>query len=655
VSRDSTDIAVSGERGVVLYNMKQKRWRMFGDVNQEAEIKCHSLTWVQDIIMLCVTSCKKRPSYFEDPSGQHVQNSVQLRFYPKYHLDATSLLVTKRLNSVPRAMNSHENCIIVLSGEIGKLEAAVLRVVVEGKLDPSARPKARVEIVKEVCIVTMRPVPITVSFVPSPAKGGSAPKACIILHMDGQLCHLDLETGSEKGILDKVEHFWADSWESFNKGLMWTYGARGINILDIERVLHLVCENKMVGTDIQDTDLELEFDKEVYPLSLCPNINSIVGISQHCSNIPSDRSHGFSPMPKTQPLLSPLVRYLLNQGAKEEARKLISRSTRHPHFSHSLEWLVFTVLEKEYSMLEAEREIKGANNKSLYTLEGVIDLIQDFSIFVDVVVRVARKIDPVHWKLLFSQSGKPCALFEKALEYRSYSTAAGFLVIVETIEGPDLGQECALNLLQETLQEGEYDLTGELVRFLVRSARDMMSNAQQEKENEGSWFGQIFGSFTPLSSTNERERLLKAAVHKFLSTHAAALIASRRLQDLATFIHKSGFDIVPLLMEEKNGVAKLTSFKQAIKEIESAFVASGDTSRLISLADSELLLEAFRAAGLTEWVIVLATILRRSPLLLNMFRDDRALWSVFIKNLQEDSSYSDLLKELEAGMVAGPF
>ena len=140
-------------------------------------------------------------------------------------------------------------------------------------------------------------------------------------------------------------------------------------------------------------------------------------------------------------------------------------------------------------------------------------------------------------------------------------------------------------------------------------------------------------------------------MHKFLSTHAAALIASRRMQDLATFIHKSGFDIVPLLREERSGVARLTSFKQAIKEIEAAF-ATENASRLISLADSELLLQAFRDAGLTEWVIVLATILRRSPLLLNMFRDDRGLWSVFIKNLQEDSNYSDLLKELEVGMNA---
>ena len=666
VSKDGVDIAVSGERGVVLYNMKQKRWRMFGDVNQEAEIRCHSLMWVKDMIMLCVNVCKNRPSHFEDSSTQ-LQKSVQLRFYPKYHLDSTSLLVSKRLNALPRAMNSHENCIIMLSGELGKLEAAILRVDIEGKLDPTTKPKASVTIIKEVCIVTMRPVPIVVSFVPSQVPlNDKGPKSCIILHIDGQLCHLDLETGREKSVLDKVEHFWADMQEALlatkskansdtgsclSNGLLWTYGARGINILDTGRVLQLVSENKPARVEIQETDPELEFDREVYPLGLFPDINSIVGISQHSSNIPNDTSHGFSPLPKSHPVLSPLVRYLLNQGSKEEAQMLIERSTDHPHFSHSLEWLVFTVLEKEYSMSAAEREVRNSSSKGCYTLADVIDLIKNFTIFVDVIVRVARKIDPTHWNLLFSQTGQPTYLFKKALQCRSYNTAAGFLVIVETIEGPDLGQECALNLLQETLQEGEYDLTGELVRFLVRSARDMLSNAQQDTPSNKSWFGQFFDTFSSLSSPNQRERLLKAAVHKFLSTHAAALIASRRMQDLATFIHKSGFDIVPLLREERSGVARLTSFKQAIKEIEAAF-ATENASRLISLADSELLLQAFRDAGLTEWVIVLATILRRSPLLLNMFRDDRGLWSVFIKNLQEDSNYSDLLKELEVGMNA---
>ena len=88
-----------------------------------------------------------------------------------------------------------------------------------------------------------------------------------------------------------------------------------------------------------------------------------------------------------------------------------------------------------------------------------------------------------------------------------------------------------------------------------------------------------------------------------------------------------------------------------MREIEEAFAQEG-AKQLISLADSELLLEAFRAAGLTEWVIVLATVLRRSPLLLNLFRDDRALWSVFLNSLAEESIHSPL-RELERGWLRG--
>ena len=49
---------------------------------------------------------------------------------------------------------------------------------------------------------------------------------------------------------------------------------------------------------------------------------------------------------------------------------------------------------------------------------------------------------------------------------------------------------------------------------------------------------------TPLSSASQREGLLSKAVHKFLLPMPPRH-RSRRLQDLATFVHKSGFDVVP--------------------------------------------------------------------------------------------------------------
>ena len=421
VSARGEDLAVAGERGAALYSHRHRRWRLFGDVNQESAIRCLSLTWVDEVVMLCCQPCSSRPALLEDSSPQ---GQVQLRFYPKYHLDSTSLLCQKRLNAPPRAMSAQGDRLVVLSGDAGKLEAAVLRLIVEGPLGPSQRPIARVEVLREVCIVTMRPPPVLTSFVPALGGGdaGRGPRsACLVLHADGQLCHLDLETGSERGVLDKVEHFWCEAEPeggrdggSGDGSLLWTYGARGISILDVGRVLSLVREGKMARLEVQEPDPELEFDREVYPLGLNPGVNSIVGISQHSANLASSASHGFSPLPKAQPLLSPLLRYLLTQGRQEDAERLVQRSARHPHFSHSLEWLVFTVLEKEYSSADAVHA--AAKPRGLYNLSTVLGLVQRLKVYADVIVRVARKIDPVHWGLLFQEAGQPTRLFEKSLQ-----------------------------------------------------------------------------------------------------------------------------------------------------------------------------------------------------------------------------------------------
>ena len=114
VSARGEDLAVAGERGAALYSHRHRRWRLFGDVNQESAIRCLSLTWVDEVVMLCCQPCSSRPALLEDSSPQ---GQVQLRFYPKYHLDASSLLATKRLNALPRAINAQDGCIIILSGE----------------------------------------------------------------------------------------------------------------------------------------------------------------------------------------------------------------------------------------------------------------------------------------------------------------------------------------------------------------------------------------------------------------------------------------------------------------------------------------------------------------------------------------------------------
>ena len=699
-SKDGIDIAVSGDRGVVLYNMKQKRWRMFGDINQESQHKCHNLLWMNQMILMFASVCKGRAPYFEEDIAA-LQKNVELRIYPRYHLDASSMIARHRLHSIPLAVSARGEYIIVLSGTAGKLEVAIfqVRVTHDTKAMSSKDPKglrrleATILPIKELCIVTYRQIPTMASFLPAgmdsndPGSAGGEPKSCIVLHMNGQLCLLDLVSGSEKEILDGVEHFWTDIDEdeptrslSFRSigdstsvdspmdtkflttGVLWTYGCRGINILYTGEVLQAYHDDAGVGegrdetlhfeSNVPHNDPELEYDKEVYPLALFPDLNSIIGISQHISVLPRGVLHGFSPLPKSHPVLSSLVRYLLCQGAIHEASTLVGKAFNHPHFSHSLEWLLFTVLEKECSKTKRTEDatLSESERESCYNLGGVLDIIKTVPMYVDIVVRVARKIDPIHWELLFPSAGKPHALFHQAMQMKSYQTAAGFLVIIETVENPALSQECALDLLQETLQIGEYDLTGELVRFLLRSAKDMPSASQ-------AWKGQSAGFFSYFTAAPQpsqaREDILKDGIQQFLSAHAAALVAGKKLLDLSVFMRKSGFDIVPLLREERYGVAKLSSFSEALCDMETA-LGFNETSRISNQADCELLLEAFRDAGLIEWVVVLATLLRRAPMLLNLFRGDNALWSIYSKNLK-DTKYASLLDELEDGLAAHRF
>ena len=52
-SNDSMYLAVAGSHGLVLYDLRNKRWRFFGDVTQEQKIQCKGLLWLGKIVIVC--------------------------------------------------------------------------------------------------------------------------------------------------------------------------------------------------------------------------------------------------------------------------------------------------------------------------------------------------------------------------------------------------------------------------------------------------------------------------------------------------------------------------------------------------------------------------------------------------------------------------
>ncbi|CAI5939654.1 unnamed protein product, partial [Closterium sp. NIES-65] len=259
--------------------------------------------------------------------------------------------------------------------------------------------------------------------------------------------------------------------------------------------------------EVQQLDPELDFDREVYPLGVSPAAGVIVGVSQRLSLSSCAEMPCFEPTPQAQPILPCLLRHLLQaqpilpcllrhllqRNKMEEAVQLAHLSATRPHFSHSLEWLLFTIFDAETSSASARRRRKEVK-KGPSLLDRACELIRHFGEYRDVVVSVARKTDSRHWPDLFASAGNSNTLFEECFENKQYRTATCYILVVEKLEGPTIGQQSALRLLQVALQESMYDLAGELVRFLLRSGREY-SQAVEEDERASESLLKSFFSF----------------------------------------------------------------------------------------------------------------------------------------------------------------
>ncbi|KAL2511347.1 Quinoprotein amine dehydrogenase [Abeliophyllum distichum] len=407
--------------------------------------------------------------------------------------------------------------------------------------------------------------------------------------------------------------------------------------------------------DFLQLDPELEFDREVYPLGLLPNAGVVVGVSQRMSFSACTEFPCFEPSPQAQTILHCLLRHLLQRDKREEALRLAQLSAEKPHFSHCLEWLLFTVFDADISRQNASKNRTAASNHATNSslLEKTCHLIRSFPEYFDVVVSVARKTDGRHWADLFTAAGRSTELFEECFQRRWYRTAACYILVIAKLEGPAVSQYCALRLLQATLDESLYELAGELVRFLLRSGREY-EPATTDSENLSPRFLGYFlfpSSFkrqsVDLKSSSFKEQSAHiASVKKILESHASFLMSGKELSKLVAFVKGTQFDLVEYLQRERYGSARLENFASGLELIGQKLQMGTLQSRL----DAEFLLAQMCSVKFKEWIVVLATLLRRSEVLFDLFRHDLRLWKAYSITLQSHSAfteYHDLLESLE--------
>ncbi|XP_078157744.1 uncharacterized protein LOC144553444 isoform X3 [Carex rostrata] len=630
-SDDGTYLAVAGHHGLVLYDLRNKKWRFFGDVTQEQKIHCKGLLWLgSKIIVVC--------NYIES------SNTYELLLYPRYHLDQSSLLCRKTLLGKPIVMDVFQNYILVT---YNPFDVHIFHVKISGELVPAGSPVIQLNTVRELSIMSVKSHPAAMHIIPDMSDDHKyqkstiqsslllqQPSRCLILRKNGELSLLHLDDGHEKVLTNSVDLLWVTCGKSEDKSnlikeVSWLdYGHRGMQVWYPSHG-----GDPFKQEDVLQLDPELEFDREIYPLGLLPNVGVVVGVTQRMSFSTSEFPC-FEPTPQAQTILHCLLRHLLQREKGEEALRLAHLSAEKPHFSHCLEWLLFTVFDAEISRQSANKNQSSlVKPPSPSLLEKTCDLLKNFPEYFDVVVSVARKTDGRHWADLFSAAGRSTELFEECFLRRWYRTAACYILVIAKLEGPAVSQYCALRLLQATLDESLYELAGELVRFLLRSGREFESATSDSDRLSPS------GSFKELSPHI-------ASVKNILENHASYLMSGKELSKLVAFVKGTQFDLVEYLQREKLGSARLDNFASALELIGQKLHMDTLQSRL----DAEFLLAHMCSVKFKEWIVVLATLLRRAEVLVDLFRHDLRLWKAYSMTLQsheEFRKYLDLLNALE--------
>uniref|UniRef100_A0A803NXE4 RIC1 C-terminal alpha solenoid region domain-containing protein n=1 Tax=Cannabis sativa TaxID=3483 RepID=A0A803NXE4_CANSA len=650
-SQDGMYLAVAGLHGLIIYDIRLRKWRVFGDVTQEQRIQCQGLLWMGKIVVVC--------NYIDS------SNTYELLFYPRYHLDQSSLLCRKSLLAKPMVMDVYQDYILVT---YRPFDVHIFHVKLVGELTPSTTPDLQLSTVRELSIMTAKSHPASMRFIPdqlpreciSNNHTGSnsdclarEPARCLIMRVNGELSLLDLDDGRERELTDSVELFWVTCGQSEEKTnlieeVSWfDYGHRGMQVW-----YPSLGADPFKQEDFLQLDPELEFDREVYPLGLLPNAGVVVGVSQRMSFSACTEFPCFEPTPQAQTILHCLLRHLLQRDKREEALRLAQLSAEKPHFSHCLEWLLFTVFDAEISRQSVNKNQKAVpNSKTFSLLDKTCELIRNFPEYLDVVVSVARKTDGRHWADLFSAAGRSTELFEECFQRRWYRTGACYILVIAKLEGPAVSQYCALRLLQATLDESLYELAGELVRFLLRSGRELEPASTDSDNLSPRFLGYfLFRSSYRKQSLDKSSSFKEQSAHvtsvkNILENHASYLMSGKELSKLVAFVKGTQFDLVEYLQRERHGSARLENFAAGLELIGQKLQMGTLQSRL----DAEFLLAHMCSVKFKEWIVVLATLLRRSEVLFDLFRHDMRLWKAYSITLQSHVTfveYHDLLENL---------
>lgn len=169
------------------------------------------------------------------------------------------------------------------------------------------------------------------------------------------------------------------------------------------------------------------------------------------------------------------------------ALSLSQHYSRLSYYAHALEVLLHHVLDDE---VDNESKASKTNDPSQIhepVLPAVISFLQTSlptRTYLDIVVQCTRKTELRSWRTLFTYLPPPKDLFEQALKLNSLKTAVGYLLVLQAFEDEEDSpggqvEDYVVRLIALASQKGEWELCGELARFLIAldASGDMLRRA----------------------------------------------------------------------------------------------------------------------------------------------------------------------------------
>ncbi|RMJ25268.1 hypothetical protein PHISP_03844 [Aspergillus sp. HF37] len=226
---------------------------------------------------------------------------------------------------------------------------------------------------------------------------------------------------------------------------------------------------------------------DFYPLSVILNKGIVLGVE---SEMIQRRNVTFAVLKfaiRTHLFLPYFLQYSLTQHDMSAALSLSQHYSRLSYYAHALEVLLHHVLDDE---VDNESRASKTNDPSQVhepLLPAVISFLQaslPTRTYLDIVVQCTRKTELRSWRTLFTYLPPPKDLFEQALKLNSLKTAVGYLLVLQAFEDEEDSpggqvEDYVVRLIALASQKGEWELCGELARFLIAldASGDMLRRA----------------------------------------------------------------------------------------------------------------------------------------------------------------------------------